>query len=264
MANALDSDETIYVVSLNDISAIDEAKEKLRQALSDEIQHKVSSSRVIHQFSTVLGVDVFVRQLMDQMKRPLNSINHLYHQIVENIPDSSDHHLYLQQFQIEKENVLNDIHFLKEFFIPQKEELINIFGATEKIALLLTQSKTFPIEIQVIGDQDSTYLDKTGQFHQLSLLWMMFFVRVAQSAQLKNMKLQVEVKKEESHVVLYITHLGNELLCQEIMKCESSIIDPSMQTYMLNDTFHVFKGFLEEIYHGSFQLDADMCKIIIR
>ena len=201
---------------------------------------------------------------MDQMKRPLNSINHLYHQIAENIPDSSDHHLYLQQFQIEKENVLNDLHFLKEFFIPQKEELINIFGATEKIALLLTQSKTFPIEIQVIGDQDSTYLDKTGQFHQLSLLWMMFFVRVAQSAQLKNMKLQVEVKKEESHTVLHITHLGNEILCQEIMKCESSIIDPSMQTYMLNDTFHVFKGFLEEIYHGSFQLNADMCKIIIR
>jgi hypothetical protein len=198
------------------------------------------------------------------MKRPLNSINHLYHQIVENIPDSSEHHLYIQQFQIEKENVLNDIQFLKEFFIPQKEEVINTFGATEKIGLLLTQSKTFPIEIEVIGDQDATYLDKTGQFHQLSLLWMMFFVRVAQNAQLKNMKLQVEVKKEEGYILLNITHPGSELLCQEIMKCESAVVDPSGQTHMLNDTFHVFKGFLEEIYRGTFQINADDCKLIIR
>lgn len=264
IANALDSDEALYVVTLTDITAIDEAKEKLRQALTDEIQYKVSSSRVIHQFSSVLGVDVFVRQLMDQMKRPLNSINHLYHQIVENIPDSSEHHLYIQQFQIEKENVLNDIQFLKEFFIPQKEELINTFGVTEKIGLLLTQSKTFPIEIEVIGDQDATYLDKTGQFYQLSLLWMMFFVRVAQSAQLKNIKLQVEVKKEEGSIILNIAHPGSELLCQEIMKCESAVVNPSGQTYLLDDTFHVFKGFLEEIYRGTFQINADDCKLIIR
>jgi hypothetical protein len=127
----------------------------------------------------------------------------------------------------------------------------------------LTQSKTFPIEIEVIGDQNATYLDKTGQFHQLSLLWMMFFVRVAQSAQLKNMKLKVEIQKVENSIILNITHPSSETLCQEIMKCESAVVDPSGQTYLLDDTFHVFKGFLEEIYHGNFNINADDCKITI-
>lgn len=264
MASMLDGDEKMYVVTLTDISAMDDHRQQLRQALSDEIQYKVSSSRVIHQFSTVFGIDIFVRQLIDQLKRPLNSINHLYHQMVENIPNHTDQHNFIQQFQQDKENILLDIQFLKEFFSAQKDEVVNVFSATEKIALLLTQSKTFPLEIEVIGDQHATYADKSGQFHQLTLLWMVFFFRAIQTAQIQNMKMKVEVRKEENHVTLKITNTGSDPLCKEIINYESITSYGSLKAQFADDTYSVFKGFLEEIYRGSFHINADYCEIIIR
>jgi hypothetical protein len=264
MANALDGDEKMYVVTLSNISVLDATKQKLRQALSDEIQHKVSSSRIIYQFSSIFGLDVLVRELSGQLKHSLNGINRLYHQMLENIAEPEIQNVFIQQFQLNKEMLLSEVQILKDVFMIHKDETVNPFSATEKIALLLSQSKNYPLDIEVIGNQECTYLDKSGQFLQLTLLWMMLFIRIAQQAQIKNLHLKVEIQKQVGQLSLRVSYSNSDQMATEIMKLESVLIDRSPQIYALDDTFHVCKAFVEEIYDGSFKINADDCEIVIR
>jgi two-component system CheB/CheR fusion protein len=263
MANILNGDEKVYVVTLSNISAIDATKQKLRQALSEEIQHKVSSSRILNQFSSIFGMDVFVRELMGQIKHSLNGINRLYHQMIETLPDSSDNHNYLQLFHQNKEAVLADLQLLKDMFSSHNEETINPFSTIEKVALLLGQSKSFPVEIEVIGNQEIVYFDKHGQFLQFSLLWMMLFVRIAQQSGLKSLNLKVEVQKVFGKLVIKIVFSSLQKMGFELMQLDSLLSDRFHEYAPLEDAYYVCKALIEETYSGSFKLSADDCEIIL-
>lgn len=264
MANQLDGKEALYVVTLTDISDIDATKQRLRSALSEEIQHKVSSSRIIHHYFSLVGVDIFIRQMTEQLKRPLNHINRLYNQMTEFIMDETSQSAYMQNFLQEKELLLNHIHLLKDFFVTQKNESVNVYSTIEKVALILAQGKHFPIEIDMIGEQTTLYNDKQGMLLQLTLAWMVLFSKIAHASELTNtIKLKLEVQKEGTAVVIKITNTGNENLLKYVMQHETyKIVPTSNQTLeSIEDTFYLFKGLLEDIYNGSFKANADYCEI---
>lgn len=264
MANLLNGNEMTYVVTLTDISEIDIAKQKLRKELSDEIQHKVSSSRILNHVSTIFGTDILVHEVLEKFKKPLNRINQLYYQMYELLESSEISNSILRQFQQEKEYLLHDIAFMNDFFVDRRSEAVNVYSTIEQLSLLLTQSKNTFLEIEMLGDQNVQYNDRTGQFSYLTLLWLNILVQTIVIGNFKRIKFKVEVKKVETDVIIRITNTGEISICQQLQRYDTLKLFDNENKHQIADAFYLFRSLVKDAYKGNFYSDPDYCEITLR
>ncbi len=262
MASMLDGDEKSFVVTLTDISQIIASKVKLQNALSNEIQSKVSSSRIIHQFNAIFGNDLFARQIVEEIRRPLNKIYQNYKSILEiaNVDGNNSIRL-MTQFSHDKDEILETLTFLKRYFGMQKDENINLFGAFERIALLVGNVRSSEVKIEVLGDQHVEVFDKNGQISQLIMLLMMLFIRMMNASLIKNVTLKIEIKNDDGMAVVRLSTNAQDSLCQQILKLESSHDIHSKEVQNISDTFYIFNALLSEVYHARMDIGVEGCEL---
>jgi len=262
MANMLKGVEKSYVVTLTDISQIIASKAKIEMALLDEMQNKVVGYRLMHRFFHIFGNDLFITQTADEIRKPLNKIYQNYKTILEvsNFSDTETLN-YLTQFSIYKDGILNALSSLRYFSGMHKGNSINIYEAFERISLLMANSRTNFLNIELLGDQDIEFVDKSGQFYQFIMLFTVMNIRIIDMFAFKNITLKINLKKKPGVIYIGISNTGDESLCRQILKIESSkdILDKKSQE--IYDTFSLFNAMLQDTYNAKFISGIDGCEI---
>jgi hypothetical protein len=262
MANMLKGAEKSYVVTLTDISQIMASKAKIETALLDEMQSKASSYRTMHRFFHIFGNDLFTLQATDEIRKPLNKIYQNYKAILEVSNFSNTEALsHITQFSILKDEILNALSSLKYFSGIHKGNSINIYEAFERISLLTTNSRASFLNIELLGDQDIEFVDKSGQFYQFIMLFIMINIRLIDMLGFKNITLKINLKKKPGMIYIGISNTGSESLCKQILKVESTkeILDKKSQE--IYDTFSIFNTMLQYTYNAKLISEIDSCEI---
>ncbi len=262
MASMLKGGEQSFVVTLTDISQIIASTLKLQTALSDEIQSKVSSSNIIHQFNHIFGQDLFTLHMTDEIRKPLNKIYQNYKSIIEISKFSdADTIKYMGEFSIEKNEILSAITSLKHFSGVFKDSTVNLYESFERVALLITNSRANELNVELLGIQTLEIVDKNGQIYQLIMLLMMIYVRTVTMLSLKNVTLKIEFTSKPGMILIKINNVGDESLCKQLLKLEASKEILGKESQKISDTFTIFSSMLQVAYNAKFILGADCCEI---
>lgn len=258
MANELNGSGNIYVVTLTDITDIQIAKDNMSKALSDEIRSNISSSKMLYNAHTVLGIDMFVRQLFYHIKSPLNRMNQFYHQLSESMISSENKHNEYE-FKSEKDNILDGLNFLKDFFTQEKGQKINVYSNIEQFSLVL-KSKNIPLSIEVIGNHDIEFHDTKGQFSTLTLLWLSMFINIISESK---ETLKIEIKKELDTISIIVRTTKSNQLFSRLLACQNDNIAIEDKNEKIYDSFKTLVSFLDDVYYGKFYVYSDHCQINI-
>jgi len=262
MASGLNTDEQTYVITLTDITPLVLSRQQLRHDLNEEIKHNLSSSKIIHQFNTIFGNDVFMKQVCEEMKKPLNKIYQNYSAVIENAGfDEKTNFKYLTLFREEKDEILSNIELVKLFFGNNSSKTVNLYAIFEKISHFLEHDYNSKIKMQIFGKQNIEIEYKSAHIPQMVMLLSTLFNSVAQEAGLKNILLKVML--QESGGVITIGFSGGESLCQELLKFQSNQEIYSGQGKIVNDTFNILNTLLNELFHADIKITMDSCEIAI-
>ncbi|MDD2951454.1 MAG: hypothetical protein PHU29_11770 [Sulfuricurvum sp.] len=262
MASELSTDEQTYVITLTDITPLVLSRQKLRDDLNEEIKHNLSSSKIIHQFNTIFGNDVFMKQICEEMKKPLNKIYQNYSAVIESAGfDEKTQFKYLTLFKQDKDELLSNIELVKLFFGNNPKKTVNLYAIFEKISHFLEHDYSSKIKMQIFGQQNIEIKYKSAHIPQMVMLLTTLFNSVAQEAGLKNVLLKAML--QESAGVITIGFSGGESLCQELLKFQSNQEIFSGHAKTVNDTFNVLNSLLNDVYHASIKITMDTCEITI-
>lgn len=262
MASDLNTDEQTYVITLTDITPLVLSGQQLRDDLNEEIKHNLSSSKIIHQFNTIFGNDVFIRQVCEEMKKPLNKIYQNYSAAIENAGfDEKTNFKYLTLFKQDKDEILSNIEMVKLFFGSSSSKTINLYAIFEKISHFLEHDYNSKIKMQIFGQQDIEIEHKSTHIPQMVMLLSTLFNNVAQVTGVKNILLKAML--QESGGVITITFSGGESLCQELLKFQSNHEIYSGDAKIVNDTFNILNSLLSDVYHAGIKITMDSCEISI-
>jgi len=265
MGNMLNGETHTYVVSLTDISQIIASQVKLENDLSNEIQDKISSSRIIYKFNSLFGNDIFIRQMGEDIKKPLNKIYQEYKKILElSDLDEATTLEYFTNFTQYKNDILDTLTLSKKYFGTTQEKSVNIYSIFEKIALLFSSIRGNELKIEIFGNQSLEIEDKYTQFPQLVMLLIMLFNRTVNLSHLKNITLKVEILDEDNSIKIRLLNNMDGSLCKKLLALSS---DKRVQTedfQALSDTFTIFKGLLEKIFYGTLEIDTQVCELELR
>ncbi len=262
MASELSTDEETFVITLTDITQIVISRQKLKDDLSAEIKNNLSSSKIIHQFNTIFGNDVFVKQIADEIKKPLNKIYQNYFTVIENAGFDEKMTLkYLTLFKDEKDEIISNIELLKIFFGNNIKKTINLYATFEKIAQFLEHDHTTRIKMEVYGQQDIEIEHENIHIPQMVMLISTLMNGVAKVINIKGTIIKVMLKEEKD--VLRIELSNNESLCQELLRFESNQEIYTGNAKLINDTFNILTSLLSEVFHGDMKISIDSCEITL-
>lgn len=262
MASDLSTDEQTYVVTLTDITEIVLSRQKLRDDLNAEIKHNLSSSRIIHQFNSIFGNDVFVKQVCEEIKKPLTKIYQNYSAVIENAGfDEKTTFRYLTLFKQEKDEILSNIELLKVFFGNNANKPINLYATFEKISHYLEHDYGSRVKMEVFGQQNIEIEYKSAHIPQMVMLISTLINGVAKETNIKSAILKVMIQEEKGTIRILFS--SSEPLCQELLKFESNQDLYSGNAKIVNDTFNILNSLLSEIYHAPLKVSMDSCEISI-
>jgi len=262
MANDLSSDDQTYVVTLADITQLVLTRQKLSDDLNEEIKHNLSSSKIIHQFNTIFGNDVFIKQVCEEIKKPLNKIYQNYSAVIENAGfDEKTSFRHLTLFKQEKDEILSNLELVKLFFGNNPSKTINLYTIFEKVSHFLEHDQSSNIKMEVFGQQNIEIECKSAHVPQIVMLLNTLFNSVAKEISAKNVLLKVML--QESGGIVTISYSGGESLCRELMKFQSNHEIYSGGGKIVNDTFNILNSILNNVHHASIKIAIDTCEVTI-
>ena len=262
MASELSTDEETYVITLTDITQIIRSGQKLKDDLSAEIKYNLSSFRIIHQFNTIFGNDVFARLIADEIKKPLNKIYQNYFTVVESAGlDEKMRLKYLTLFKDEKDDIISNIELIKIFFGNNIQKSINIYTTFEKISQFLEHDISSKIKMEIYGKQDIVIEQQNTYVPQMVMLVSTLMNSIAKLMNIKTTVVKVMI--QEDGELINISLNNNDSLCQELLNFESNQEIFTGDAKLVSDTYNIFTSLLSEVFHGHIKLSIDNCEISI-
>ena len=264
MASELSTHEERYVVTLADITEVILTKQELQYELENEIKHNVSSSRVLHQLNTIFGNDTFVKNICDEIKRPLNKIYQNYSALVENSHlDEAVSNRYLALFREEKDAILSNMILLKKFFGVTKNKKINLYVAFEEISYFLEDGNQSNIKMEVYGRQNIEIDDYESKTLQMIMLIGSLLSRVIKESNMQNTIVKVMLSQENGVTTIHLSSSKESSFCQEILKFEHNKEGYTGDVKIINDTYYILETLLKNIFHATLKVGIDGCEIQI-
>lgn len=257
MANELNGEGNIFVVTLTDITDIEVARENMSKALSDEIRSNLSSSKILYNAHNILGIDMFVQNVYNHIKSPLNKMNQYYHQLHESIDNDESSNEY--EFRQEKEIILENLNCLRNYFTQKEGQKINVYNNIEQFALML-RSKKSPLSIEVMGSHNVELHDTQGHFSTLTLLWLSIFINILEDSV---ETLKVEVQKERDNISIVIRAVSSNKLFTKLLSCQSDKVKVEDRDENLYNALQTLVSFLHDMYYGDLIVSPESCKISI-
>lgn len=260
MLNTLKEEKETYVITFTDISEFMVSRQKIEDALQDEIINSISSSKMVHQFNSIFGNDLFIKFTTEELRKPLNSIYLNYLHILEIAGFTDDiKDTYINRFLSFKEEVLDNLEALKHHFVVNDTKNVSIYKLFQKTAQILSRANNHFV-MEIYGSENTIFHDKIGQMPQLITLFCTSLLKIMESAGITDVLLKIIIE-ENNGIINIRMHNAIEYnpIFTELLKLDGNNDVLTQDVQVIREGLLIFNILSKDVYHMNSTFNAEYC-----